>query len=161
MSLRCRLAGHEVLQRGVRNGRYQFGRCSRCGVDLMNNGECWQRVPRGFRVVWRPRTGEESHLPAGQGAFARQVDLRGVTVLGERSYGAQRFALVVLNPADNRSYRALADPLGSAGEIAEDVEQAATGLAARLMRRFRRPRQRPARVDPRLLLAPSRNVPHG
>lgn len=123
MAIACMLGRHTVVERGVRNGSYEFARCDRCRCDLMR-GESrpWERVPKGFKVVWRPRAGD-GNIPAGTAAFAREVDLRGVTVVGERTYGAQRFALVVLNAKDERDYGAMVDPLGMDGPVAARIAQ--------------------------------------
>lgn len=128
MAIACLLGRHAIVDRGVRNGSYEFARCDRCRCDLMRNeSRPWERVPKGFKVVWKPRTSEGAHAggiaPAGAAAFGRQVDLRGVTVVGERTYGAQRFALVVLNANDDRDYRAMVDPLGMDGPVAARVAQ--------------------------------------
>jgi len=119
------------VQGGVRNGQYEFGRCTRCAVDMMRRESGWKPVPKGFRIVWKPRGANGRPGAGGEGAFAQQVDLRGVTVVGERSYGGQRFALVVLNQTDARSYRALSDEAGTCGEIARQVEARAAGVGPR------------------------------
>ncbi|HLL59937.1 MAG TPA: hypothetical protein VK391_08640 [Allosphingosinicella sp.] len=143
MRLRCRFGKHQVVEGGMRNGKHEFGRCKGCGIDMMRSDADWQRVPKGFRIVWRPRSGTNAGTEvAGHAAFAQEVDLRGVTVLGERTHGGQRFALVVLNQKDQRSYRSLADEVGTRGNVAEQVESrtAAPDLAlSRLLRKERPP----------------------
>jgi hypothetical protein len=98
---------------------------------MMRRESGWKPVPKGFRIVWRPRGSNGQAGAEGEAAFAQQVDLRGVTVVGERSYGGLRFALVVLNQTDARSYRALSDEVGTYGEIARQVEARAAGGAPR------------------------------
>lgn len=121
MAIACLLGRHAIVDRGVRNGSWEFARCDRCRCDLMRKqARSWQRVPRGFKVVWKPKAAGGVE-PAGAAAFGRQVDLRGVTVVGERTYGAQRFALVVLNAQDERDYSAMVDPLGMDGPVAARV----------------------------------------
>lgn len=138
MALSCLLGRHRVVTRGVRNGRYEFGRCDRCRCDLLRAESDWRRVPKGFKVVWRPSTGDEAlDTHAGAAAVARTVDLHGVTVVGERTFGAQRFALVVLNASDERSYAALADEVGTSGANAERMARAA--LKGPGLLRFARP----------------------
>ena len=123
MGISCALTGHYVTTRGIRNGKYEFGRCQRCSCDLMRSDSSWKRVPRGFKVVWRPAgAGALAHQAPGAAAIGREVDLRGVTVVGERSYGSQRFALVILNSKDQKSYRSMVDQLGTSGHIAESME---------------------------------------
>jgi CheY-like chemotaxis protein len=53
MSLVCRITGHEPGSDQVCNAGRCFTRCRRCGGDLVKEGEDWQPVPKGFRVVWR------------------------------------------------------------------------------------------------------------
>ena len=122
MDLRCKLGRHRPVQRGVRNGMFEFGRCDRCACDMMRTEGDWKRVPRGHRVVWRPNVLALSGGPdAGQAAFAREVDLRGVTVVGERRYGSQRFALVVLNQTDDQDYSGGCDKIGLPGPLSEEI----------------------------------------
>jgi hypothetical protein len=144
MAISCALGRHDVVARGIRNGKYEFGRCLRCACDMMRAESDWKRVPRGFKVVWKPAGAERSAgvLP-GTAAIGRQVDLHGVTVVGERSYGAQRFALVVLNARDQRSYRGMVDQLGTSGQISSAMENSSLIARASAVT----PRQAPARVS--------------
>ncbi len=143
MGISCALGRHEVVARGIRNGKYEFGRCLRCACDMMRSEADWKRVPRGFKVVWKPSGAEGSPVRAGAAAIGRQVDLHGVTVVGERSYGAQRFALVVLNARDQRSYRGMVDQLGTSGQISSAMENRSLLARASPMSS----RQAPARVS--------------
>jgi hypothetical protein len=54
MSLVCSLTGHKADAEGALwNGGICFGKCSRCGCDLVRTiRDVWQ-VPRGYKVVWR------------------------------------------------------------------------------------------------------------
>lgn len=133
MPIACLLGRHAIAQAGVRNGTHEFARCDRCRCDLMRaQGQSWQRVPKGLKVVWRPRdaygTAGEIAAP-GSAAFAREVDLRGVTVVGERTLGAQRFALVILNARDERDYGEMVDPLGMDGPVAARIERSGQSRA--------------------------------
>ncbi|HKT14633.1 MAG TPA: hypothetical protein VJR87_04425 [Allosphingosinicella sp.] len=58
MSILCRLAQHKAVPSQIWNDGYYFSRCRSCGCEMIGRGGIWQRVPRGFRVVWRERTGE-------------------------------------------------------------------------------------------------------
>lgn len=122
MPIACLLGRHAIVQAGVRNGTYEFARCDRCRCDLMRTDtRSWERVPKGFKVVWKPRgpNGHAGEIAApGSATFAREVDLHGVTVVGERTMGAQRFALIILNARDERDYGAMVDPLGMDGPVA-------------------------------------------
>ena len=59
MSILCRLDMHRAVPSNIWNDGFYFSRCSDCGCDMIGRGGKWQRVPRGYRVVWRPRTGDE------------------------------------------------------------------------------------------------------
>lgn len=56
MSLACRLIGHRRPYKAVWNNGYYFGRCGRCGTDLIRSAgsERWKTVPRGYVVNWKP-----------------------------------------------------------------------------------------------------------
>lgn len=58
MSIACRISGHRAEPGRIWNDGYYFGKCVRCAADLVRRGRDWQPVPKGFRIVWRPRTGE-------------------------------------------------------------------------------------------------------
>lgn len=121
MAISCLVGRHSVIAGGVRNGDHEFGRCEHCRRDLMRSAARagWKPVPKGFRIVWRPRTGiAAAGDEAGQAAVGQEVTLRGVTVVGERRFGSQRFALVVLNARDDRHYGGTVDALGKSGAVA-------------------------------------------
>jgi CheY-like chemotaxis protein len=52
MSVACALRGHAPGPDQVGNRGYTFGRCRRCGADLIRRGDVWQPVPKGYRIVW-------------------------------------------------------------------------------------------------------------
>jgi hypothetical protein len=98
----------------------EFGRCDRCARDLVRKGDRWKPVPRGYRVVWRPRTGDPvADGMAGLAVVGREVTVRGV-VVGERNFGSQRFALVRLNAEDRRTYVDKSGKRGPAEAIASE-----------------------------------------
>ena len=132
MGILCKIGGHRPVARGVRNKDREFGRCERCRCDLMHDGMGWKQVPKGYKVVWRPRTGNElADRSAGAAAVGREVTVKGV-VVGERCFGSQRFALVRLNAEDDRSYRGGVDQLGTPGAVALQMESRAnSGLFER------------------------------
>jgi hypothetical protein len=145
VALSCAIGRHLVEDCGIRNGKYEFARCGRCSCDLMRSNGNWKRVPKGFKVVWKPKGAGVSAGPAaGSAAIARQVDLHGVTVVGERSYGSQRFALVVLNGRDQRSYRGMVDQLGTSARISQEMEK-----RTRLPKpsSIKRPAEQPKRIQ--------------
>jgi hypothetical protein len=49
----CAASQHVALWRPVRNQGFDFGRCRKCGRDLVRSRRAWRTVPEGFRVVWR------------------------------------------------------------------------------------------------------------
>jgi hypothetical protein len=53
MGRTCTRGKHEPAANWVRNQGLEFGRCSRCGRDLIRSRHQWRGVPQGFRVVWR------------------------------------------------------------------------------------------------------------
>lgn len=53
MKLRCLATRHPAGPVTFNAGLY-FSTCQHCGVDLVRpRGAAWQKVPRGFRVMWR------------------------------------------------------------------------------------------------------------
>ena len=87
-------------------GSDEVGRCRRCACDLRKTGADWRRLPPGLKLVLRSplppdRDWGDEGLVTGA---ARQVDLHGVTVVGERTYGSRRYALVVLDESDKRGF---------------------------------------------------------
>ncbi|MEA3013859.1 MAG: hypothetical protein QOD42_2404 [Sphingomonadales bacterium] len=70
MSKSCGDGKHVALARPVRNQGFEFGRCRKCGRDLVRSRRAWRTVPAGFRVVWRRE-------PPGAGqASAAQLKLK-------------------------------------------------------------------------------------
>ena len=53
MSITCLLGGHSAFPSSVRNQGFYFSKCRCCGQDMIRSSRGWQKVPRGFRVVWR------------------------------------------------------------------------------------------------------------
>ena len=55
LGLICILAGHGADPARARwNAGICFGKCVRCGRDVVRSATGQWRVPRGYRVVWRP-----------------------------------------------------------------------------------------------------------
>lgn len=81
MGLICRLRGHRADRIGARwNGETCFGRCARCGCDLVRTADRPWRAPRGYRIVWQagPRAHDYSPrsppLPDGPGLASATRD---------------------------------------------------------------------------------------
>ncbi|MFN3945843.1 MAG: hypothetical protein ACK4K7_13040 [Allosphingosinicella sp.] len=55
MSLLCRLGFHRAAPEPVWNRGFFFSRCRRCGADLVRTPSGRWHVPKGRKVVWRPR----------------------------------------------------------------------------------------------------------
>ncbi|SNS49185.1 hypothetical protein SAMN06295912_107152 [Sphingomonas laterariae] len=56
MSLLCRLGHHRSEAPGVWNDGLYFGRCGRCGEQLIRRpDQAWTRVPQDYVVVWADR----------------------------------------------------------------------------------------------------------
>lgn len=55
MAILCRLGRHRAIPSDRWNDGYFFSRCGRCGCDLVRRRDKWRAVPKGYRVVWRPR----------------------------------------------------------------------------------------------------------
>jgi hypothetical protein len=58
MGILCRLAGHKAAPSNIWNNGHFFSRCTICDCEMIGRGGSWRTIPRGYRVVWRPR--EES-----------------------------------------------------------------------------------------------------
>lgn len=54
-ALLCRLNLHRPAGESVWNRGYHFSRCGGCGVDLVRTAAGKWHVPRGRKVVWKPR----------------------------------------------------------------------------------------------------------
>jgi hypothetical protein len=69
MGLVCSLTGHKADAAGaVWNGGICFGKCSRCGCDLVRTiRDLWQ-VPRGYKVVWRASPKNDPEPTAAEAA---------------------------------------------------------------------------------------------
>ena len=57
MNILCGLTGHTPADKAIWNQGYYFSRCCSCDCEMIGRGGSWRRVPRGYRVVWRPRRG--------------------------------------------------------------------------------------------------------
>jgi hypothetical protein len=75
MGRTCASGKHEVAANGVRNQGLEFGRCGRCGRDLIRSRRQWRTVPQGFRVVWR-RAADDVQLPLDLPPAGRALALR-------------------------------------------------------------------------------------
>ena len=75
----CRLFKHRAPTTMVWNDGQHFGRCGRCGRDLIRTDGIWRSVPPGYRIVWKDRTPKDiewsrwnaSASPSTQGPSAR------------------------------------------------------------------------------------------
>ena len=63
MRLLCLLTKHQPIPSNIWNDGYYFSRCSGCDCEMIGRGGRWQSIPRGFKVVWRPRDGATNWAP--------------------------------------------------------------------------------------------------
>lgn len=56
MALLCDLGFHRPSPDETWNKGWYFTTCSRCGADMIRTGSGKWRVPKGRKVVWKPRT---------------------------------------------------------------------------------------------------------
>lgn len=55
LRLLCRLGFHRPAAGEVWNRGYWFSRCRRCGSDLVRTAAGKWHVPKGQKVVWKPK----------------------------------------------------------------------------------------------------------
>lgn len=73
MSKSCGDGKHVALARPIRNQGFDFGRCRKCGRDLVRSRRAWRTVPAGFQVVWRREPPGAAQASAAQ--LKLQLDL--------------------------------------------------------------------------------------
>lgn len=56
MNILCRLGKHDAVEEHLWNNGNYFTHCARCERVLVRKDGPWKAVPRGHKVVWRPRT---------------------------------------------------------------------------------------------------------
>lgn len=62
--LLCRFGLHKARPSNIWNDGYYFSSCVRCDQSMLRTPEeKWHVVPRGLRVVWRPRTKDDIVWP--------------------------------------------------------------------------------------------------
>lgn len=64
MGLLCELGRHEPVAAMVWNEGYHFSRCRHCDNDIIRRNQKWRLVPKGYRVVWKPRTEFDVRWPS-------------------------------------------------------------------------------------------------
>lgn len=159
MSIFCTLGKHDISPAGIWNGGCRFSNCMRCRKDMVLSGGVWRPVPAGYRVVWKPRSLVKAGQERAAGPdYGKTVDLKGVTVLGERRQGGQRFALVLLSAHDENDYSGSLHRVKVRPGLARPKRRSwAQSMLSTLVRRPKRdPRKK---LDPSLtdmLLGPSR-----
>lgn len=56
MTVLCRMGVHRPGKPAIWNNGFYFSACAGCGRDLIRGAHNrWGPVPRGMKVVWRPR----------------------------------------------------------------------------------------------------------
>lgn len=56
LKLMCRLGYHRPAPGEIWNRGYYFTSCSSCGTDLVRTAAGKWHVPKGRKVVWKPKT---------------------------------------------------------------------------------------------------------
>lgn len=57
MNIFCRAGWHKATAITLWNGGYYFSCCARCERPLIRPTKgAWRPVPKGYKVVWKPRT---------------------------------------------------------------------------------------------------------
>ena len=69
----CRIGWHRGGSQAIENAGIRFGACARCGCALIQRELEWETVPKGLRVVWRPRGGERPRLARGGGELRPSI----------------------------------------------------------------------------------------
>ena len=79
----CRIGWHRPGAWTIDNAEVRFGACARCGCDLVQRDLAWREVPRGMRVVWRPRRAGPPRIGKGGGAERRPIHRTGLACTGD------------------------------------------------------------------------------
>ena len=125
VSVLC-LLGHRADPAKARwNQDVCFGKCARCGCDMVRSGDGSWRVPHGYRVVWRPietEAGEPAprHVASAPSEARQPVDL-------EQLAGAAAVE-ETLPPVEEQPVEVLRHEVG--GTERPDVEPAVTTAIA-------------------------------
>ena len=61
----CRLGLHRAEEGAVWNRGFHFSRCRNCGSDLVRTAAGRWHVPKGRKIVWKPRN--KSKTPGAPG----------------------------------------------------------------------------------------------
>jgi len=56
MAILCTFGRHRPAPDEVWNKGWYFTRCERCGADLVRTGSGKWHVPKGRKVVWKPKS---------------------------------------------------------------------------------------------------------
>ena len=67
MGVLCSLGRHEALPSDVWNDGFYFSSCRHCDRALVRRRGRWRTVPKGYQVVWKPRTEEDVDWKALRG----------------------------------------------------------------------------------------------
>lgn len=60
----CRFGLHKARDSHLWNDGHYFSSCTRCPTPLIRKPEeRWHPIPRGLRLVWRPRTEDDIVWP--------------------------------------------------------------------------------------------------
>lgn len=73
MSILCSIGRHEAEPSRLWNGGFYFSRCRHCETDMIRQGRTWRQVPKGYHVVWKPRTERDVDWSALCGGHLRDT----------------------------------------------------------------------------------------
>jgi hypothetical protein len=63
----CGLGLHEAIPSDVWNDGFYFSHCRHCERALIRRSGRWRIVPKGYQVVWKPRTDQDVDWKAFRG----------------------------------------------------------------------------------------------
>lgn len=115
MALLCGLGGHEAGEDILYHAGYHFGRCRRCGTDMVRLGGSWRDVSQGQRALLKsglhlPCAGKApASLPAERPQIPQRPPAR-------RPVGARRTNQAAIpQPAPDRTYPVALAAVADAG----------------------------------------------
>lgn len=75
MGILCGLGKHEPLAGKIWNDGFYFSRCKSCETEIIRRADSWRAVPKGYRVVWKPRTAGDLDWSTRLPCDEREADL--------------------------------------------------------------------------------------
>lgn len=85
MPIPCIIRKHRVEAAAIGSQGFEFGRCGRCGRDMIRSAATWRRIPKGFRIVWKNRAFSSSGLAPKSNTGLAEINTVRVAVRRHRS----------------------------------------------------------------------------